>query len=89
MNYTEEDWPEKVREATDGKGADVILEMVGGDFLQKNLRCLNAFGRMVIYGVASGEQGSLVAADLPRKNHVVSGSFCPRSWAVPSSSVQA
>src|SRR5919206_426609 len=33
INYTEEDWPEKVREATGGEGADLILEMVGADFV--------------------------------------------------------
>src|SRR5215210_8889936 len=48
IDYTEEDWPERVREATEGKGADIILEMVGADFPQKNLECLNVFGRMVV-----------------------------------------
>jgi NADPH2:quinone reductase len=83
INYTEEDWPEKVREATGGKGADVILEMVGGDFVQKNLRCLNAFGRMVVYGAASGERGTLVPVDLMRKNQVVAGFFLPRLMSRP------
>ena len=67
-----------MREATDGKGADVILEMVGGRFVQQNLRCLNAFGRMVVYGAASGERGTLVPVDLMRKNQVVAGFFLPR-----------
>lgn len=75
VNYTEEDWPESVREATDGKGADVILEMVGGDFVEKNLRCLNEFGRMVVYGAASGERGTLAPFKLMRKNQVVAGFF--------------
>jgi NADPH:quinone reductase-like Zn-dependent oxidoreductase len=35
LDYTEEDRTERVREATDGDGADDILEMVGGDFPQK------------------------------------------------------
>ena len=73
IDYTEDDWPEQVREATDGNGADVILEMVGGDFVEKNLRCLNLFGRMVVFGSASGERGSIVAANLMNKCHTVVG----------------
>lgn len=74
INYTEDDWPEKVLEATDGAGADVILEMVGGDeFLQKNLQCLAVFGRMVVYGAASGELGSIVPANLMNNCHSVVG----------------
>ena len=84
INYTEEDWPERVREATDGKGADVILEMVGGDFPQKNLNCLNAFGRMVVFGAASGDRGSLVPAELMKKNHVVAGFYLPQIMARPN-----
>ena len=77
INYTEEDWPEKVREATDGNGADVILEMVGGDFPRKNLQCLNVFGRMVVFGAASGDRGSLVPAALMKKNHILAGFYLP------------
>ena len=81
IDYTEEDWPEKVREATDGKGADVILEMVGGDFPEKNLRCLNLFGRMVVYGAASGERGTINPERLMKKCHSVVG-----FWLVPVTS---
>lgn len=78
INYAEEDWPEKVREATDGEGADVILEMVGGDFIQKNLQCLAPFGRMVVYGAASGERGTLAPMDLMYHNHIVAGFYLPQ-----------
>ncbi|MCA1739384.1 MAG: NADPH:quinone oxidoreductase family protein [Actinobacteria bacterium] len=84
INYTEQDWPEKVREATEGNGADVILEMVGGDFPRKNLHCLNAFGRMVVYGAASGDRGSLVPAALMKKNHVVAGFYLPQIMSRPN-----
>ena len=83
INYTEEDWPQKVKEATDGKGADVIMEMVGGDFPEKNLSCLNAFGRMVVFGAASGDRGSLVPAALMKKNHVVAGFYLPQIMRRP------
>ena len=83
INYTEEDWPQKVKEATGGKGADVIMEMVGGDFPQKNLSCLNVFGRMVVFGAASGDRGSLVPAALMKKNHVVAGFYLPQIMRRP------
>ena len=78
IDYTEEDWPERVNEATDGEGADVILEMVGGDFPEKNLRCLATFGRMVVYGISSRDRGHLVPADLMDRCHSVVG-----FWLVP------
>jgi NADPH2:quinone reductase len=69
---------EKVREATDGDGADVILEMVGADFPEKNLQCLATFGRMVVFGAASGDRGNLVPGDLMTGCHSVVG-----FWLVP------
>ncbi len=78
IDYTEDGWVEKVREATDGKGADVILEMVGGDFLAHNLKCLNVFGRMVVFGAASGERGSIVPVDLMKRCHAIVGFYLPQ-----------
>ncbi len=83
IDYTEENWPEQVREATGGEGADVILEMVGGDFIQKNLECLADFGRMVVYGAASGERGTLVPMDLMHHNQSVAGFYLPQIMAHP------
>jgi NADPH:quinone reductase len=78
IDYTEEDWPEKVLEATDGEGADVILEMVGAGFPEKNLRCLATFGRMVVFGAASGDRGHLVPGALMNGCQSVVG-----FWLVP------
>lgn len=83
INYSEDDWPDQVRQSTDGRGADVILEMVGGDFIEKNLRCLNAWGRMVVFGAASGERGSVSPMDLLRKNHSIVGFFLPQVMSRP------
>jgi NADPH2:quinone reductase len=58
--------------------------MVGGDFPQKNLKCLNVFGRMVVFGAASGDRGSLVPVELMRKNHVVAGFYLPRLMSRPT-----
>ena len=78
IDYTEEDWPEKVLEVTEGEGADVILEMVGADFPEKNLRCLATFGRMVVFGAASGDRGHLVPGALMNGCQSVVG-----FWLVP------
>ena len=83
IDYTEEDWPERVREATEGKGADIILEMVGSDFPQKNLKCLNVFGRMVVFGAASRERGSIVPAVLMKRCHAVVGFYLPQIMRRP------
>ncbi len=84
IEYTDDDWPEKVLEATDGKGTDIILEMVGGDFPAKNLRCLNVFGRMVVYGAASRDRGSLVPAELMKRCHSVVGFYLPQIMSRPA-----
>jgi NADPH2:quinone reductase len=83
INYTEKDWPEQVRDATGGNGADVILEMVGGDFPQKNLQCLNVFGRMVVFGAASRERGTIVPAALMRRCHAIVGFYLPQVMRRP------
>jgi len=83
INYAEDGWPKRVREATDGAGADVILEMVGGDFPEKNLSCLALFGRMVVFGAASGDRGTLVPANLLRGNQTVTGFWLPRIMGRP------
>ncbi len=55
VDYTQPDWPERVREFTGGRGVDVILEMNGGAVFTQSLNCLAPFGRVVVYGMASRE----------------------------------
>ena len=84
VNYAEDEgWPERVREATEGRGADVILEMVGGPFVRKNLSCLAPFGRMVAYGAASGEPGGLTASELIAQNQAVVGFYVAQILGMP------
>jgi len=78
VNYTEEGWELKVRELTDGKGVDVALEMVGGDIFRKTLKCLAPFGRVVVFGAASGETSPLQAGELMRRNQSIVGFFLPQ-----------
>ena len=54
INYTDRDWDAQVLAATDGRGADVVLETVGGDILTKSVQLTAQFGRLVFYGSASG-----------------------------------
>ena len=64
--YSIADWPEAVLALTDGKGVDVALEATGGPTLTETFRCLAPFGRLVVYGAASGVSASLNAATLER-----------------------
>ncbi len=54
LNYGEGDFKEKVKELTDGKGADVIYDPVGGDLFDQSCRCINWNGRLLVVGFASG-----------------------------------
>jgi NADPH:quinone reductase len=63
--------------ATGGKGVDLALEMAGGDVFYKTLKCLADFGRLIIYGVASGEQSRFYPSSLMAKNQSVTGFFLP------------
>ncbi len=71
INYTAEGWENKVKEATDGKGVDVALEMVGGEVFNKTINCLAPFGRLVVYGAASGEHATFHPSILMKKNQSV------------------
>ena len=55
VDYHQEDWPDQVLEATGGRGADVILESVGGQSGARAYDCLAPLGRLVTFGAASGE----------------------------------
>jgi NADPH:quinone reductase len=83
INYTESDWVEQVLEATNGKGVDVALEMVGGDVFNKTIKCLATFGRLVIFGAASGEQSRFYPASLMARNQSVIGFFLPQIMRKP------
>lgn len=84
INYTEQGWEEKVLEATGGKGVDVALEMAGGEIFNKTLKCLGTFGRLVIYGVASGEQSRFYPSSLMARNQSVIGFFLPQIMRKPA-----
>jgi NADPH:quinone reductase len=83
VNYTKSNWVEQVLEATGGKGVDVALEMVGGEVFDKTLKCLATFGRLVVFGAASGEQSKMYPSSLMARNQSVIGFFLPQIMRKP------
>lgn len=83
INYTKEGWEQEVREATGGKGVNVALEMAGGDIFHKTLKCLATFGRLVIFGNASGVQSKFYPTTLMARNQSVIGFFLPQIMRKP------
>ena len=68
------DFVEAVREAAGDAGVDVILDMVGRDYLQRNLDLLNLEGRLVIIALMSGAMAEVNLATLMRRRLIVTGS---------------
>lgn len=73
INYTEADWTKQVLAATEGRGVDLLIEMVGGEIGSRNVGCLAAGATMIVYGVASGEDFQISALSLLGKNLTVKG----------------
>ena len=63
INYKDEDFVAAVKEATDGKGADVILDMVGGDYVARNYQAAAVEGRIVQIAV---QRGAVASTDFSR-----------------------
>ena len=74
VNYRTEDYLDAVKAETGGKGVDVILDMVGGDYIEKNLRALADDGRLVYIGFQSGSQASLDLMRVMLKRLTITGS---------------
>jgi NADPH2:quinone reductase len=73
INYSEDDWTDEVLKATDGRGVDWLIEMVGGSIVAQNLKVLAKHGTMWIYGAASGEDFKVSVLSLMAKNHTIRG----------------
>ena len=82
VNYRTQDFVAEVLRLTDGRGADVILDMVGGEYLGRELRCVADDGRIALIAVQGGTRSELDSGLLLRKRVVLSGSTLrPRSIA--------
>jgi NADPH:quinone reductase-like Zn-dependent oxidoreductase len=59
INYREQDFVAELRKATDGRGADVVLDNMGGSYLDRNVDVLARHGRLVTIGMQGGSSGTL------------------------------
>ncbi len=90
INYREEDFVERIRSATGGAGANVILDNMGAKYLDRNIRALAEAGRLVIIGMQGGTKGELdIAALLARRAAVIATSLRARSAAEKATIVAA
>jgi putative PIG3 family NAD(P)H quinone oxidoreductase len=71
INYREQDFVEEIREVTAGAGADVILDIMGAKYLDRNVKALATNGRLAIIGMQGGTKAELDIATLLRKRGAV------------------
>ena len=80
INYKTADFAEEVKKITDGKGVNVILDMVAGSYVAREVECLAEEGRLVIIAVQGGIKAEINAGLVLRKRLSISGSTLrPRS----------
>ncbi|MFC7537764.1 NAD(P)H-quinone oxidoreductase [Sphingomonas sp. GCM10030256] len=85
INYREQDFEVEVDRLTGGRGVSVVLDMVGGDYLPRNLRCLGEEGRHVSIATQGGPRAELNIVDVMRYRLTLTGSTLrPRSIAFKS-----
>src|SRR6266446_1163168 len=73
INYKKLDYEEAIKELTQGEGVDAVFEMLGGEHTAKSIRCLRDFGRVIVYGTATGRDSQLDARALYAKGASVHG----------------
>jgi NADPH2:quinone reductase len=82
INYKDEDFVAVVKELTGGKGVDVILDMVAGDYLPREITCLADDGRIALIALLGGAKATIDLGEVLRRRLVISGSTLrPRSVA--------
>ena len=73
INYKQRDYEEAIKDLTHGEGVDAVFEMLGGEHTAKSARCLRDFGRVIVYGAATGQPAHLDARILYAKGASVHG----------------
>jgi len=73
INYKQQDYEEAIKELTHNEGVDTVFEMLGGEHVTKSVRCLRDFGRVIVYGSATGEKPALDTRILYAKGASVHG----------------
>lgn len=90
INYRTQDFAAEVLRLTEGRGADVVLDMVAGDYLAREIGCLAEDGRIVIIAVQGGVQAQIDAGAVLRKRLTITGSTLrPRPVAFKAQIAQA
>lgn len=80
INYKTHDFVDEVARITHGRGANVVLDMVAGDYVERELKCLADDGRLVIIAVQGGVQARIDAGSVLRRRLTITGSTLrPRS----------
>jgi NADPH2:quinone reductase len=74
INYRTEDFVAVVKELTGGKGVDVILDMVGGDYVPRELACLADDGRLSLIAFLGGTRATIDMTDILRRRLTITGS---------------
>jgi len=74
INYKTENFVERVKDITNGRGVDVILDIIGGDYTAKNLACLAREGRLVQIGLMGGATATISLAPIILRRLTITGS---------------
>ncbi|HSL23173.1 MAG TPA: NAD(P)H-quinone oxidoreductase [Vicinamibacterales bacterium] len=74
INYRTEDFVERVRELTSGRGADVILDIVGGEYFGRNIEALALEGRLVLIGLMGGARAEVNLVPVLQRRLTITGS---------------
>ena len=74
INYRQEDFVEVIKQATGGRGVDVILDMVGGEYVPRELACLADDGRISLIAFLGGSKTTLDMTDILRRRLTITGS---------------
>jgi NADPH:quinone reductase len=90
INYKTQDFAEEAKKFTDGRGVDVILDMVAGAYIDREVKCVNEDGRIVIIAVQGGTKSEFNAGLVLRRRVTITGSTLrPRPVAFKTSIAQA
>jgi NADPH2:quinone reductase len=84
VDYSQTDWLEQVEEITAGRGADVVIESVGGDVFEGSFRCLAPFGRLVVIGQSGGPPPLFNPLRLMRQNQSLVGYYLMTAMENPA-----
>ncbi|AHG64540.1 NAD(P)H-quinone oxidoreductase [Advenella mimigardefordensis] len=90
INYKTQDFVEEIKKLTNDTGVDVVLDMVSGEYINRNIKCLADDGRIVIIAQLGGSKATIDTAQVMRRRLTITGSTLrPRSVAFKTQIAQA